>query len=200
MRALDLTNKRFGRLIVLSLAAPFYTSKGVAHRQYICQCDCGKQITIKVANLQTGTKSCGCYRKEVTRQRMHKHGLSHTTIYYVWSAMRARCLTPTNADYYLYGARGITVCDRWKSFENFYADMGDCPKGLTLERIENDKGYEPDNCKWATLVEQRHNQRPRKRGYVHSDITKHKISVALTGKPKSTEHKNKLRIAALQHK
>jgi len=88
-----------------------------------------------------------------------------TKIYDIWSDMIGRCTRPTHARYADYGGRGITVCERWRDFVNFYADMGDRPPGRSLDRENNDKGYSPDNCQWATAVEQRANrraQRPRK--------------------------------------
>lgn len=97
--------------------------------------------------------------KQRARQAEHSHGQVGSGAYTSWYAMKQRCTNPNNKSFAGYGARGITICDRWMAFENFYADMGDRPEGYTLDRISNDRGYEPDNCRWATHAEQRRNQR-----------------------------------------
>jgi len=99
------------------------------------------------------SKSCGC-----RSSRNRRHGLSDTPIHRVWSDMKYRCELPTNQAYPRYGGRGITVCERWQTFENFLEDMGDKPPGMSIDRIDNDKGYEPSNCRWATDLEQSRNR------------------------------------------
>lgn len=109
------------------------------------------------------------------RESVRTHGLAGTKIYNIWADMVARCTRPSHAKFADYGGRGITVCERWKTFENFYADMGERPRGHSLDRHDNDAGYSAENCSWATFREQRHNRRPQRRsatckaGHPHSE-------------------------------
>lgn len=151
----DLTGNRFGRLTVLSY---------VGNYRWNCSCDCGATKTVAGGNLRSGSsKSCGCIAAEVLRERNTKHGHSkrsaHTRTYTIWEGLYKRCRVPTNQAYKYYGGRGIDMCDRWLSFENFLADMGECPAGLSLERVDNERSYEQDNCTWATRTEQARNRR-----------------------------------------
>jgi hypothetical protein len=151
----DLTNQKFGRLIAMN-----EHGKSVSNRvTWLCQCDCGREKIVESKKLVSGhTKSCGCLNTE----RITKHGMSRTKIYNVWHDMINRTTNPLYKRWKDYGGRGITVCEQWRKFENFYADMGGIPQDMTLERINNDEGYNPNNCKWASYHEQFQNRRTTK--------------------------------------
>lgn len=150
----DIAGQRFGRLTVLS----FSHCKRAAF--WLCRCDCGNERTMAGGALRFGSiRSCGC----LTLDTVTKHGLYGTPTWVSWNSMRTRCENPKAGNFKAYGARGITVCDRWKSFINFVADMGERPSGTTLDRYPNKEGnYEPGNCRWATATEQQSNKRTTK--------------------------------------
>ena len=153
---MDLTDQRFSKLIVISRAV-----NNTRNTRWNCKCDCGRKCVVTACNLRNGhTKSCGCVRALTMGNTFRTHGRTESQSYRTWCGIKARCYKPSASNYYLYGARGVTVCDRWlQSFENFYADMGDPPtKKHSIDRKDNSLGYSPDNCKWSTQIEQANNK------------------------------------------
>jgi hypothetical protein len=153
----DVTGQRFGYLTAVRLMPERRLGKAV----WECQCDCGCITYVEGAHLWSGnTTSCGCRRVEICVDRNTTHGLSDHPLYFIWFQMIDRCENPDNKSYKNYGGRGVSVCERWRrSFEDFVADMGPCPPGLTLERKNNNGNYEKDNCCWDTRRQQAINKR-----------------------------------------
>lgn len=161
-RLLDLTGQRFGMLTVVCRASDVPKMGGKILPRWECLCDCGRRKIVRGASLRYGkTKSCGCSHYAVITKHGHNGTKGKTRTYHSWDAMIQRCTNPKAGKWPYYGARGIKVCKRWREYKNFLSDMGECPPGLTIERINNDGNYEPKNCKWATMAEQSMNKRKR---------------------------------------
>lgn len=174
-RVMDLTGQMFGRLTIINFA-------GVNHKQHalwFCKCSCGKITKVLARSLRAGmTKSCGCGMSRKT------HGMTKHPAFGIWGAMIQRTSDPNCDSWELYGGRGITVCDEWEnSFEAFWADMGPTWRdGLSLDRIDNSRGYYKENCRWVTPTVQSHNRNKRKgcsSQYIGVSVLKRGISACI---------------------
>jgi hypothetical protein len=187
---IDLTGQRLGRLVVLRAAGR--DVRGCF--KWECLCDCGNKTVVSRNNLKDnesrpGTRSCGCWQREVGKNN-RTHGLTKTPEHYTWGGMLNRCRNPNNPSFSYYGARGITVCERWQnSFEAFLADMGPKPStGHSLDRIDVNGHYEPANCRWATRSEQNSNTRQNTFITFRGECRTQQEWSTITGIPRGTIH------------
>lgn len=152
---------QIGRLTIISEAERYIKPSGRSEKTYKCKCSCGNVKVIRSSSIKSGvSKSCGCLQKEVLLEKVTTHGMSYGKIYGVYQGMKQRCNNPKHKHYKNYGGRGITVCDEWKTFDDFYNDMGESyVEGLSIERKDADKGYCKENCEWIPKIMQAKNKR-----------------------------------------
>lgn len=155
----EMIGKKFGRLLVVEQATDYISASGSTHKKYRCVCDCGNHTETLKEHLSSGkTRSCGCLRRENGRPT---HKEIHTRLYTIWGNMCNRCSNPNNPAWDRYGGRGITVCDEWKSYECFrdWAKNNGYTDELTIDRLDNNSGYNPSNCRWVDKIVQANNKR-----------------------------------------
>lgn len=153
--------KQFGRWTVSEKVFSRITPSGTTKPYWLCNCDCGVTREVRAEHLCSGRSlSCGCHKRDAAAAQKRTHGGRETKLYDVWTQMIQRCHNPRNKAYADYGGRGIAVCERWRDFAAFMGDMGHPPAGKSIDRVNNDAGYSPDNCRWATPLEQAKNKRP----------------------------------------
>lgn len=173
-KLIDLTDRRFSRWYVRGPAP-------TAHKQrrWVCVCDCGTVAVVHGGNLRNGTStSCGCYEREQARARKTTHGQNGTRVHRIWKAMRSRCSNKNTPAYPYYGGRGVTVCERWQVFAHFLADMGQPPSDAhSLDRIDTDGAYTPENCRWVDVYTQANNKR-NNTAYTFNGVTQNAASWA----------------------
>ena len=154
----NLIGYKFGRLVVLQ----WQGKNKQGNNTWLCECECGNKVVVRTADLNNGhTKSCGCLSKDSFRAVITKHEKRNTRLYSVWANMRTRCNNPSAERFDQYGGRGITICKEWERFETFYdwAMANGYSNDLSIDRIDNSKGYSPNNCRWASSAEQNSNTR-----------------------------------------
>ena len=175
-KVIDITGMKFNRLTVIRMAGSGHHGEKV----WECICDCGNTTYATGSQLRGGrVKSCGCLQLEQSKAQMKMlkrfypapcktHGDSRTRMYGIWAGMLQRCTNPKRESYPLYGGRGISVCERWKNYENFKSDMGASYfDGASIDRIDNEKGYSPENCRWVELRAQASNRRKKIRVHIN---------------------------------
>lgn len=165
---------KFGRLTVLEKSEPYRNPEGyIKESRWLCQCECGNTKVILRSALMTGrTRSCGCLFTETVKICRLINGVKRNRkgAYSSWTQMKSRCSDKNASGYEYYGGRGIKVCNRWKSFDLFYEDMGDRPEGFSIDRIDVNGDYKPENCKWSSISEQSYNRRNNRHIELNGEI------------------------------
>ena len=166
----DLTGVRFGRLVAIEL-----DDQAIGRSRWVCQCDCGSRKSYVTSNLKRGTtRSCGCLQRELLAKRSSSHGgyANKDPLYNVWHGIRKRCNCPTSHNYKDYGGRGIKCVDEWNDFATFrdWAVSSGYQNGLSIDRIDVDGDYSPENCRWATNTQQQNNKRNNRRMYYNGEV------------------------------
>ncbi len=178
MSLIDLTGKRFGRLTVIKRDEDYIQASGRRRIMWLCNCDCGAVKSVMGDNLRSGkSTSCGCLTREEAARKNTTHHETDTNLYAIWSSMKGRCYNKNNTNYYRYGGRGITVCDEWRLHYEVFRDWmlangfyENNHKTMTLDRIDNNRGYTPDNCRLVDAKAQANN-RSRCRLYTYCGRT-----------------------------
>jgi len=187
-RKINLAGNTYNFLTVLR-EGPKHSTTGRV--QWLCMCNCGSEVVVAACNLTNGhTKSCGCHKLAINISRLTTHGMANKCPEYkTWKNIHNRCRNPRVRSYPLYGGRGITVCDEWADYENFYNDMGPRPgPEYSIERIDNDGPYSRENCKWATKTEQANNRRSNRFITVWGETLTLAQSVAKYAEPLGIEY------------
>lgn len=165
-KSIDITGKKYGFLTAIRFSHYKDYKCGQRHRVWLFRCECGNDVLIPIGQARAGgTKSCGCKKSEFVAKARTSHGYANhrktgkiNSTYLAWVNIRNRCFNKKNDRYHVYGGRGITVCERWMKFENFISDMGEKPEGMSIERIDVNKEYSPENCKWIPMKSQYKNK------------------------------------------
>ncbi|MGI6068917.1 MAG: AP2 domain-containing protein [Blautia sp.] len=162
-RYIDLTGQRFGRWTVISRAKDYISPNGYKSTQFLCECDCGNRTIVRGCNLRNGkSKSCGCLQPESVAKANSTHGDTGSRLYRIWKGIKSRCYISSSSNFEHYGGRGIQVCEEWKnSFEAFktWALLNGYTDKLSIDRIDSDGDYKPENCRWVTNEIQARNRK-----------------------------------------